>query len=1309
MKTGYFTKSAAFMWLVLLLPLLSKAQSVLTAGDLAFVQYNADGTDNFAFVTLTDIDANTVIYFSDNEPSSTSISGGEGTIEWTAPVGGVSCGTVITITTTPSATLGTVSETNDLNFSGSGDGLWAYQNASNPRTFIAAIGNDGSGNVINSSREGNIVGTGLTVGVDALGLAEIDNAIYNGTLFSGSASDLLLAINDPLNWTGNNSSQETFSGTFQVASCVGGNNDNDVEVLTPDVQVSTQTITTEDVSDPADAENVFRFGIEDLASGDGLPTHVTRIRIVPGASNTAIWSTHVAGVFLQDANGNVAIANTLINDNEIVLTLANGDLTVADGDAIEVTLSLYLQTTNIVDGSVLQFMIPATGHGFDSDNSGSGFVVTFDEGDISSNSTTIDVEASELVFVQQPTDVNALDVMSPAMELAFTDAFGNVDADYAGGFGDVELTTTGSFDASATTTVTAINGVVTFDNLIFDAAGMGVEIIAEELGAALGGATVVSNTFTVSAAIVNNATALVTIPTTAQIDFSWVNPAQLDEMLVVAKATSAVTNVPTGDGAAYTANAAFGSGTDLGSNEFVVYKGTGNQVSVTGLTDGVTYHFTVYTRRGNFWSTGVSTSEDAGIPVGPQVIAYQGFEQLGNEWPTTFSTPACNTGSDIWDYSTSVGTGSSNDITSAAVGTYFWGARDVQGNCGTAAGETISLSAMNVSTYTNLSLSFQYYTFGYDNGDYIKYTLTVDGVSQPEVTLLPNTQAWTDVNISIGTASTVQLDILIDQNGTGDWGGIDDIELIGEVATANPTNVIATSNGDQEITLTWDSPSISDAIVVVAREGQATITAPSGDGSTYTSDPDFAIGTDIGSNEYIVYNGIGNSEDMGDFAHGVTYYFTVYNRVGTNWSTGVETTYTLPIQAGDIVINEVHYNPNPDADNTHEFVEVYNSAVYPINLYNWTLNNGAANVLPNTRMEGDEYVVFAQTGTTYSGAGYQVIETSNGNLVNSGESVQLLDATGAMVDELTYGVSSGWANGADGLGFSLELNHYTLDNTNGHNWHASFADGGTPGEVNAVVLVSVVENPDVTNAAHWMIAGTTTNALPGENSIIIVAEGHTLTLTSNVNVKDIYVDGSLVVSSGTTTARHIYVRSTGAVSSTGSLNFVAIFNWSGNPIVLGGSVVATQGGTAMISKESVVILSSFELGNGTTLELDNAELIFAEDASLSVQEGVVADANFSFAEENTQYVFKANQWVSTSTLAEEAKRNEVKFISFDENWMISSVSTIVSIDVFDIQGRVVYQSGAMNTNTWNSKRIGLDVMFVRVTLSNGSVEVIKAY
>ncbi|RMG62439.1 MAG: fibronectin type III domain-containing protein, partial [Bacteroidetes bacterium] len=99
------------------------------------------------------------------------------------------------------------------------------------------------------------------------------------------------------------------------------------------------------------------------------------------------------------------------------------------------------------------------------------------------------------------------------------------------------------------------------------------------------------------------------VPVNQGANLSWANlPAGcFDEVLIVAS-TASVTATPTGDGSAYTADAAFGSGTAIVPGEFVVYQGTGTTTAVSGLTNGTPYFFKAFVRVGNFWSAGVEIS-----------------------------------------------------------------------------------------------------------------------------------------------------------------------------------------------------------------------------------------------------------------------------------------------------------------------------------------------------------------------------------------------------------------------------------------------------------------------------------------------------------------------------------------------------------------------------------------------------------------------------------------------------------------------------------------------------------------------------
>ncbi|MBA4303879.1 MAG: hypothetical protein C0424_06610 [Sphingobacteriaceae bacterium] len=119
-----------------------------------------------------------------------------------------------------------------------------------------------------------------------------------------------------------------------------------------------------------------------------------------------------------------------------------------------------------------------------------------------------------------------------------------------------------------------------------------------------------SGTKTIIACTPTNVTSLNLTAGNGQIAVSWVNPVCFDEMLIVAKPSSSVAGTPSGDGSAYTANLAFGTGgaTAFDGTGFVVYKGSTSPQTITGLTNGTTYFVDVFTRRGSVWSSGVESS-----------------------------------------------------------------------------------------------------------------------------------------------------------------------------------------------------------------------------------------------------------------------------------------------------------------------------------------------------------------------------------------------------------------------------------------------------------------------------------------------------------------------------------------------------------------------------------------------------------------------------------------------------------------------------------------------------------------------------
>jgi hypothetical protein len=126
--------------------------------------------------------------------------------------------------------------------------------------------------------------------------------------------------------------------------------------------------------------------------------------------------------------------------------------------------------------------------------------------------------------------------------------------------------------------------------------------------------------------------------TNTSMQVSWTN-GNGSGRLVLARAGSAVTNDPV-DENWYTASAAFGSGTQIGSGNFVLHAGSANNVVVTGLSPVSTYHYKVYEYNGTLGATNYLITS---APIGnattlPVSLIYFGVTQSGREALLTWAT-----------------------------------------------------------------------------------------------------------------------------------------------------------------------------------------------------------------------------------------------------------------------------------------------------------------------------------------------------------------------------------------------------------------------------------------------------------------------------------------------------------------------------------------------------------------------------------------------------------------------------------------------------------------------------------------------
>jgi len=116
----------------------------------------------------------------------------------------------------------------------------------------------------------------------------------------------------------------------------------------------------------------------------------------------------------------------------------------------------------------------------------------------------------------------------------------------------------------------------------------------------------------------------VTNVTSGSFTVNWTNGNGASRIVLI-RAGSAVNSAPA-DGTTYSATAALGSGSEIGTGNFVVYSGTGNSVNVTGLSAATTYHVAVYEFNGsgtteNYLTTTPATGNRTTLnaPVGWQI------------------------------------------------------------------------------------------------------------------------------------------------------------------------------------------------------------------------------------------------------------------------------------------------------------------------------------------------------------------------------------------------------------------------------------------------------------------------------------------------------------------------------------------------------------------------------------------------------------------------------------------------------------------------------------------------------------------
>lgn len=262
-----------------------------------------------------------------------------------------------------------------------------------------------------------------------------------------------------------------------------------------------------------------------------------------------------------------------------------------------------------------------------------------------------------------------------------------------------------------------------------------------------------------------------------------------------------------------------------------------------------------------------------------QTIATQDYDAGTPNWSYTNSPANYSISSDYWDVM------SANNDPAGTSGD-FWAIRDLNNTNGGGNFEhSITYSAVDISNYTNVNVSFDYYTIGFDGADYLRYEIykgtSGSEVGQGYVALSKTASSWTNVSIAIpDTDESVYIKITIKQDGGSDYAGLDNFEVTGTpiFSVDDPNSFTATTSSTTQIDLIFASNTDGDDIIIVY-DLDNTFSIPSGSSPT--------IGATFAGGE-VLYVGTSSPFNHTALTPSTIHYYKAWSINGTDYSSGLE-------------------------------------------------------------------------------------------------------------------------------------------------------------------------------------------------------------------------------------------------------------------------------------------------------------------------------------------------------------------------------------------------------------------------------------
>lgn len=399
--------------------------------------------------------------------------------------------------------------------------------------------------------------------------------------------------------------------------------------------------------------------------------------------------------------------------------------------------------------------------------------------------------------------------------------------------------------------------------------------------------------------------------TNTSVQLNWTNGTGNTRIVVARQGSNPVD--PT-DRTTYTANAAFGSGSTTAAGSFVVYKGTSNTVTVTGLTSATQYNFQVYDFNSNSDGDENYKPED-GAANNPRNITTtnEPANHVTALAATANSTPTINVS---WTGATG----------SPAPQTYLVLGRNVtDGGVHKTYGDGVAVPG-NDDNLSNADNGSRQVTFGTNN--YNGWT-NIEAGKEYEFMVVP-----------YRTGGTVDPDFKTD-------APIPTVTVFSEPsASSTPTLSNLTSSS---IDVTVVAGGSATGFLVVRRQGAAPTTPPT-DGTAYVA------GNTLAAGETVVYSGGTGTFTDGSLSPLTTYHYAVWAYSGTGTLTNYRT-------AGHGTANATTLCASPATQATNI---TFGTTLAGSTVVNWTRGSGDNVLVLMRAVDGNPNNVTPNSGTTYT-------------------------------------------------------------------------------------------------------------------------------------------------------------------------------------------------------------------------------------------------------------------------------------------------------------------------------------------------------